>query len=125
MLGFDLTKLEAAIVLIISAALWWYSPSRSDTEEAIKLPSSEPEVNMGFNYRGLGRAVRGKVLYSSKKKQEEEDEEKRLRDEEEAARKKAEDEDFEAFKKKKWTMKDIPDFTFKIDDGDAGLSSFI
>ena len=62
------------------------------------------------------------VTESSQQSADDEGGAEKKKEDESAAKKKAEedDADFEAFKKKKWTLQDLPDFSFSF--GDLGGS---
>ncbi|CAB9511025.1 expressed unknown protein [Seminavis robusta] len=132
----SITVVAGFIILAISVVLlWWHlvgggTPQEEPNIEEAKVALISHETNLPVRSVGLGRPVRGRVLYSSKEMEQDEGDRHRIlvikAREELEAKKQAEEEELEAFKKKRFTMKDVPDFSFKIDEGDtSGLGSFI
>ena len=132
-LDFRSLAVLAAIVVVISVGIRWYHHQQQsmgyDTlvEDEAEAKVVEKGLLRSKISKGLGRPVRAKVIYSSSQMEEDEEAVRRsIVKAEQEAKKKAEDADFEAFKKKKFTMKDIPDFSgISLDSGDSALSGFI
>ena len=125
----------ALVLAVVAAVYWWYQYHQLSVrvkaeEEAARprIPSYDNEkleplipnstTSLGSDYGGT---VRGKVICSSRNLQEEEEEKKRAAEEARRLKKEQEDKEFEAWKKKKFTKKDIPDFS-NITLGGGGFS---